>query len=175
LNLSLPDQDVLSKQYSALRTGKTLLDGDNCASDSDADGDDLFTVKNIEYPAGQLDMASQVDLNAPSKRSLRRIRAHQKSKVSTCSLTSQYLNDSLVAQSHAVYDDDGNLLKPFERVAVPDSFAEPSVFPAALCAYVRYVTRWIPCENRHQSRADSARAGHQGTHARQRQRRQAGS
>jgi N-methylhydantoinase B/oxoprolinase/acetone carboxylase alpha subunit len=33
---------------------------------------------------------------------------------------------SHVSQSHAIFDEDGNLVAPFERVAVPDTKAEPS-------------------------------------------------
>ena len=91
-----PCQDVLSKHHSALRTGKTLLEGDG-DDNGDDDDNDLFTVKNIEYPSLSLDKASLADLNAPSKRSLRRIKADGKAK------------------SHAVYDDEGNLVSVGEE------------------------------------------------------------
>jgi hypothetical protein len=77
---SRQNQDVLSKHHSAMRTGKTLFDGDDDA-DADADADDLFKVKSIEYPSAVLDKASEADLNAPSKRSLRKIKADRKAKV----------------------------------------------------------------------------------------------
>ena len=83
----VPCQDVLSKHHSAMRTGKTLLDGDgDVDGDGDGDGDELFTVKSIEYPASALDRASDADLNAPSKRSLRRIKTDRKAKVGTWSI-----------------------------------------------------------------------------------------
>ena len=84
----VPCQDVLSKHHSALRSGKSLLDNvaDGGDGDGDGDGDDLFTVKSIEYPSAVLDKASEADLNAPSKRSLRRIKTDRKAKVGTWSI-----------------------------------------------------------------------------------------
>ena len=60
------------------------MDNDANDGDGDGDGDDLFTVKSIEYPSAVLDKASEADLNAPSKRSLRKIKADRKAKVGAC-------------------------------------------------------------------------------------------
>ncbi len=82
---------MLSKHHSALRSGKSLLDNDvdGGDGDGDGDGDDLFTVKSIEYPSAVLDKASEADLNAPSKRSLRKIKADRKAKV--CARTTSHV------------------------------------------------------------------------------------
>jgi hypothetical protein len=96
---------VLSKHHSAMRTGKTLLDGDSMSdadadADADADGDDLFTVKHIEYPSALLDKASEADLNAPSKRSLRKIKADRKSKVRRTSHVARHTSHVTRHTSH---------------------------------------------------------------------------
>jgi hypothetical protein len=89
-----------------MRTGKTLLDGDSMSdadADADADGDDLFTVKRIEYPSAPLDKASEADLNAPSKRSLRKIKADRKSKVRHTSHVTRHTSHITHHTSHVTH------------------------------------------------------------------------